>query len=82
IAALLSKRSYGDRAVRVERELPFAVRREGAILQGKIDRMVLIYEGDGVRKIEIVDFKTEALAEHSEPQLAQRASRPVTHSGS
>ena len=55
-------------AVRMElyREWPFAVRLDDAIVQGKVDRLLLYYRGDTVNAdsviaADILDFKTDKI---------------------
>lgn len=55
----------------VRREMPFVVEIEGQWLEGQIDRLVLISEGDQVVAAELLDFKTgevrvEELTEESQ----------------
>ncbi len=45
----------------VRSEVPFAVRLEGAIYQGRMDRVVAWEEGGRVSSAEVLDFKTDAL---------------------
>ncbi len=62
----------------VENERPFAVQLESGLLQGVIDRLVLIYEGDRLVAADVIDFKTDfvpqtgiqQLIEYYRPQLA------------
>jgi ATP-dependent helicase/nuclease subunit A len=60
IREALSRASYPDGAL-VERELPFLHRVPDGILQGYIDRLVLIQEGGRVVAAEVLDFKTDVL---------------------
>jgi len=66
ISDALSKGRYPIGA-RVERELPFLHRRPDGILQGFIDRLVILEEGDRVVGAEVLDFKTDLL-DGSDPQ--------------
>ena len=62
----------------VENERPFAVRLQSGILQGVIDRLVLVYEGDLLVAADVIDFKTDTILdadmqerlEFYKPQLA------------
>jgi len=64
----------------VWRERPFALREGDGILSGKIDRLVVLYDGDRAVAADLIDFKTdrvsaeepqslEARVEHYRPQL-------------
>ena len=53
----------------VENERPFAVLLDDGLLQGVIDRLVLVYEGDQLVAADVVDFKSDSI---SEPSLQQR----------
>lgn len=61
----------------VENERPFAVQLENGILQGIIDRLVLVYEGDRLVAADVIDFKTDSISqsglqervEYYKPQL-------------
>ena len=61
----------------LETERPFAVEREGELLSGCLDRMVLVYKGDQLVGADVIDFKTDfvdanSLSERTEyyrPQL-------------
>lgn len=44
---------------RVERELPFLHRTDGGILQGYVDRLVLVEEDGSVVRADVLDFKTD-----------------------
>ena len=62
----------------VENERPFAVMLEEGLLQGVIDRLVLVYEGDQLVAADVIDFKTDSISEaglqqrvdYYHPQLA------------
>lgn len=65
---------------KVWRERPFALREGDTILQGKIDRLVVLYDGDRPVAADLVDYKTdrvsaeepkgiEARVAHYRPQL-------------
>jgi ATP-dependent helicase/nuclease subunit A len=78
IRAALSRASFPEGAT-VEREAPFAFRSEGMLVEGVIDRLVVIREGERVVGAEILDFKTDlvsdtaavdAKAAHYAPQIA------------
>jgi ATP-dependent exoDNAse (exonuclease V) beta subunit len=68
IRSALSRGAYPSGAgLRVERELPFLHRTPDGILQGFIDRLVVVEErgigerGGGVIGAEVLDFKTDVL---------------------
>ena len=63
---VLNRDSYPPGA-RVERELPVLHRLPDGILQGYIDRLVLVEEGSRVVAAEVVDFKTDWIDE-SDPR--------------
>ena len=52
----------------VENERPFAIQLEGCILQGVIDRLVLVYENDRLVAADVIDFKTDSFAESELPE--------------
>jgi ATP-dependent exoDNAse (exonuclease V) beta subunit len=60
IREALGRSGYPDGA-RVERELPFLHREPDGILQGFIDRLVLVEEAGRVVRAEVLDFKTDLL---------------------
>jgi len=49
-------------AWKVFRECPFAVREGDVILNGKIDRLVVLLDGDRTVGADIIDFKTDAVS--------------------
>ncbi len=57
--------SLADGAIRLElnRERSFAVRRNDAIVQGAIDRLLLFLRGDKLLAADILDFKTDAVTD-------------------
>jgi len=59
VAALLSRESY-PRGTTAEREVPFVARDGARLLQGAVDRLVRVPEGEGPRVV-AVDWKTDAL---------------------
>src|SRR5581483_8710704 len=62
-AASLSQQLSGrDVSYTVWRERTFAVREENTLLQGSIDRLVLIYDGDRIVAADILDFKTDRVS--------------------
>ncbi len=71
------RRSRYPGAAEVQREVPFVERRDGALMEGVIDRLVLVREGGRPVSAEIIDYKTDRLddheisarAEHYRPQL-------------
>lgn len=79
IHGALSREGYPPGA-RVERELPFLHRQGEGLLQGYIDRLVLLEEEGRVVEAEVLDFKTDlmdasvarglaARVEHYRPQI-------------
>mgnify|MGYP002780499334 CR=1 FL=1 len=77
IRRALSRDAYPEGAT-VEREVPFLHRDDGRLLEGVIDRLVLLREAGRVTRAEILDYKTDALpgtaalaarVEHYRPQL-------------
>ena len=52
---------------RVWRERPFALREGDTILNGKIDRLVVLYDGNRPVAADLIDFKTDSVAAE-EPQ--------------
>ena len=67
----LSRGTYRPDAV-VERESPFVMRDEDVLMEGIIDRLVLVRDGDRVVSAEILDFKTDRVADDP-GKLAERA---------
>jgi ATP-dependent exoDNAse (exonuclease V) beta subunit len=53
-------------------ERPFAVRMDQAIVQGTIDRLVLIYEGDKLLAAEVIDYKTDDLPAADDAAIERR----------
>ena len=61
----------------VENERPFAVKLDGELLSGFIDRLVLVYEGDVLVAADVIDFKSDPVTDqtlgsriqHYRPQL-------------
>ena len=51
----------------VENERPFAIQLDGGILQGVIDRLILVYEDDQLVAADVVDFKTDLFVESELP---------------
>ncbi|HND50737.1 MAG TPA: UvrD-helicase domain-containing protein [Pirellulaceae bacterium] len=56
----------------VVNERSFAVRHEGRLLVGTIDRLVEIYRDDALVGLDIVDFKTDFISEGDEEALAAK----------
>lgn len=54
----------------MERELPFLHRMSDGLLQGFIDRLVILEEGGRVLGAEILDFKTDLL-DGSDPRAVE-----------
>ncbi len=74
VARALSRGSYPRSATPIPvSEVPFAVRLEGVIYQGRMDRVVLEMEGDVVVGAEVLDFKTNALQPGDEEALVRAA---------
>jgi ATP-dependent helicase/nuclease subunit A len=67
----LSRTRYPPDAT-VERELPFLVRLPDGILEGVIDRLVLVRSGGRYVAAEILDFKTDRVAEANAIPSADR----------
>jgi ATP-dependent exoDNAse (exonuclease V) beta subunit len=67
LAALLSRRHYelatGGQDITLEalRELPFAFRQEDQLLNGSIDRLVLVRQSGRLTAAEVIDFKTDTV---------------------
>ncbi|MFN5708008.1 MAG: PD-(D/E)XK nuclease family protein, partial [Planctomycetota bacterium] len=58
----------------VRRELPFVVQLEGQWLEGQIDRLVLVSEGNQLVAAQVVDFKTGPIVESElEAEAARHA---------
>jgi ATP-dependent helicase/nuclease subunit A len=68
---VLGRARHGEGAT-VLREVPFVHRAEGALMQGIIDRLVLLHEGDTPVGAEILDFKTDAVAAGDDAALEER----------
>jgi len=56
----------------VSRECPFAVREGDAILSGKMDRLVVLCDGDRAVAADVVDFKTDAVSADDPAALESR----------
>jgi ATP-dependent exoDNAse (exonuclease V) beta subunit len=56
----------------VSRECPFAVRDGDAILSGKIDRLVVLRDGERTVGADIIDFKTDAVSAEEPEALSAR----------
>jgi ATP-dependent helicase/nuclease subunit A len=50
---------------RLERELPFVHRRGGMLMEGVIDRLVLVPDVSGYAAAEVIDFKTDRVTRES-----------------
>ena len=61
INARLRPQAYPQDSL-VLNEEPFAVKLDGALYQGRIDRLVLLKEGDRILGAEVLDYKTDRLA--------------------
>jgi ATP-dependent exoDNAse (exonuclease V) beta subunit len=55
----------------VERELPFLLREEGALVEGIIDRLVLVRREGRVVAAEVVDYKTDRIAPGDDEALRE-----------
>jgi ATP-dependent helicase/nuclease subunit A len=71
IRGALSRAAYPPGA-RVEREIPFLHRQAEGLLQGYIDRLVLVEEGGRVVGAEVLDFKTDVMDPSDAGMLATR----------
>ena len=74
---LLSRSSYAGNSVEVRRELPFAfVASDGppGLVVGRADRLVIVRNAKGeVERAEVVDFKTDQLADPTPAGIALHA---------
>ena len=52
-------------------ERRFAVRDEGRLLSGIMDRLVLLYDGDRLVAADIIDYKTDSVDRDDPPKLDQ-----------
>ncbi|MDZ7778409.1 MAG: UvrD-helicase domain-containing protein [Gemmatimonadota bacterium] len=71
----LSRGAYPDGpdvTVRVERELPFVRRVGDEIQEGVIDRLVLVERDGRTVQAEVLDFKTDRIADGADPALDAR----------
>lgn len=73
IRHLLSRNSYPAGAT-VEREVPFLHRADGRLVEGIIDRLVLLRERGRVVGAEILDYKTDAVSVGDASALQGKAS--------
>lgn len=82
ITAALSRGQSPHRALtpRVLREHPFACRFERTLISGIIDRLVLWSSGDQVVAVEIVDFKTDVIADRASLDARVASYRPQLES--
>jgi ATP-dependent exoDNAse (exonuclease V) beta subunit len=69
---VLRRDSYPADAV-VEREVPFLHRSEGRLVEGVVDRLVLVREAGRVVGAEIVDYKTDALRPDDSAAISAKA---------
>ncbi len=75
IAACLHRSAYRDFAgarLRVETERPLAVRDGDRLLVGSIDRLVTICRGENVIAADILDFKTDAIADQDQGAVLEK----------
>ncbi len=70
IRSVLRRSRYPDGA-EVQCEVPFVERRDGALMEGVIDRLVLVREGGRPVSAEIIDYKTDRLDDHEIPARAE-----------
>lgn len=57
---------------RVEQERPFVLKRNGAIVQGTIDRLVLLEKNGKLIAADIIDYKTDRLTGERDAWIAQK----------
>ncbi|HET8654599.1 MAG TPA: UvrD-helicase domain-containing protein [Longimicrobiaceae bacterium] len=69
---LLRRDSYPADAV-VEREVPFFHRAEGRLVEGIIDRLVVVRRAGRVVSAEVIDYKTDALQPDDSAAIAAKA---------
>jgi ATP-dependent helicase/nuclease subunit A len=62
VQAVLSRARYPHGAI-AETERPFLLREDDVLLEGIIDRLVLVREGGRVVAAEVIDYKTDAVTE-------------------
>jgi ATP-dependent helicase/nuclease subunit A len=76
----LSRESYPT-STEVEREVPFAHREEGALIEGVIDRLLIFRTNGVVNGTAILDYKTDALAGDYRRALDEKIThyRPQMH---
>jgi len=72
VAAVHAGPSIGQPVWRVFRELPFAVREEDMLLSGRIDRLVVLHDGDRPVAADLLDFKTDAISPGDSAALEAR----------
>jgi ATP-dependent exoDNAse (exonuclease V) beta subunit len=74
VRKVLMRSSYQEKKkIDVETERRFAVRWDGKLLHGSMDRLVMLQIGDEVTDLEIIDFKTDQRGSESESDfLAER----------
>ncbi|MDT8341707.1 MAG: UvrD-helicase domain-containing protein [Longimicrobiales bacterium] len=63
---------YPGATLHVERELPFYRRHGGALVEGVIDRLVLVTVGERVVEAHVLDYKTDAVPPGDELRLRER----------
>jgi len=56
----------------VHNERPFAIRQGNTVVQGMIDRLVLIYDAEKLIAADIIDFKTDTIKENDPAALADK----------
>lgn len=81
VAGLLRRDRYAreqDTTLELHRELAAALRtKEGAITTARIDRVVIVRQGDRVISAEIIDWKTDGLSSENPSAAASTAPRAV-----
>lgn len=77
--SVLSREAVAARmggAVEVRTEMPFLVResrgREGSVMSGRFDRVMVSREGGRARRVEIVDYKTDGVQGDVDAWVAER----------
>jgi ATP-dependent helicase/nuclease subunit A len=74
--ARILRRDHYEKAkptrIEVHRERSFALRVDDTLVQGSIDRLVLLYRGEQVVSADIVDYKTDAVAADDPASLAEK----------
>ena len=58
-----------DWRLEVKNERAFSVMREGGMLAGSVDRLILVYDGERLVAADILDYKTDALPANDPAEL-------------